>query len=146
MACYCNALIVVHKYPDHVFESIRGEWFNIKETSEPDYFTGGYFERVKETKTNNKILIWGSKKFVKCMMDNFKKKFGSEPSNQHGAMPPDYNPELDTTELCTDTEKSQYWKFIGETQWADTLGLIDIMYATDLFHPKTSNFSTRALI
>ena len=43
------------------------------------------------------------------MMDKFKNTFGFDPSNQHAAMPPEYNPELETTELCTDTEKAQYW-------------------------------------
>ena len=30
VACCCNYPIIVHKYPDHVFESIRLEGFNIK--------------------------------------------------------------------------------------------------------------------
>ena len=77
--------------------------------SAPDYFLGGDFECVKEPKTNNKILKWVSKIHVKKMMDKFKNTFGFDPSNQHAAMPPEYNPELETTELCTDTEKAQYW-------------------------------------
>ena len=40
-------------------------------------------------------------------MENFKNTFGFEPSKQHSAMPPDYKTELDTTDLCTDTEKGQ---------------------------------------
>ena len=56
MACYCDDLIVVHKDPDNVFESIRGKGFTIKETLAPEYSLGGYFERVKECKTKNEIL------------------------------------------------------------------------------------------
>ena len=78
-------------------------------------------------------MTWGSNTYVKSMMDNFKNNFGFEPSNQHAAMQPDCKPEIDTTEICTDTEKAQYWKWIGEIQWAVVLGQIDIMYATIVF-------------
>ena len=33
MACYHNELIVMHKDPYHVFDSIQGKRFTIKETS-----------------------------------------------------------------------------------------------------------------
>ena len=59
MDWYCDDMIFVRKYPDNVFESIRGKGFTIKDTLDPYYFLGGYFERVKEPKTNNKILKWG---------------------------------------------------------------------------------------
>ena len=39
------------------------------------------------------------------MMDNFNNTFGVDISKQHGAMPPEYKPKLDTIELCTDTER-----------------------------------------
>ena len=89
MACYCNDLIIVHKYPDHVFESIIGKGFTITETSAPDYFLGGDLERVKETKTDNKILKWVSRTFDKRMMERFKNNLGFEPSKQHATIPPD---------------------------------------------------------
>ena len=53
MAYYCDDLIVVHKYPGHVFDSILGKGFTIKETYVPEYFLGGNFERVKEPKYDN---------------------------------------------------------------------------------------------
>ena len=54
--CYCDDLIVLYKAPGHVFDSIRGKGITIKETPAPDYFLGGDFERVKESKTDNAIL------------------------------------------------------------------------------------------
>ena len=92
MALYCNDLIIVHKDPDHVFDSIRGNGFNIKETYTPYYFLGGGFERVKETKTNNKILIWGSKTYVNRAMYNINNTLGFYPSKQHAIIPPGYKP------------------------------------------------------
>ena len=45
-------------------------------------------------------------------------------------MPPDYNLELYTTELFTDTEKAQYWQCISEMQLVVALGRIYIMHAS----------------
>ena len=132
MACYCDDLIIVHKDPEHVFDSMRRKGFTIKETSAPDYFLGGDFERVKEPNTNNKILAWGSTTYVKRMMDNFNNILGFEPSKKHAAIPPDYKTELETPELFTDTENAQYWQCIDDMQCAVTLGRTYIMYATVL--------------
>ena len=52
-------------------------------------------------------MTWGSKKYVKSIMENFKSTFGFEPSKQHSEMPPDYKPELYTTEIFTETKKEQ---------------------------------------
>ena len=62
-------------------------------------------------------------------MDNTKNTFGFEPSKKHSTMTTEYKPELNPTELCTDTEKAQYWQCISEIQWSVTLGQIDIMNA-----------------
>ena len=40
------------------------------------------------------------------MVDNFKNTFGFDPTKKHSVVPHNYKPELDTTELCTDTEKA----------------------------------------
>ena len=86
----------MHKDPGCAFESIIGNEFVIKETSSPDYFLGGYFESFKDPKTDNEILTWGSKTYVKRLMENFKNTFSFEASKQHSAMNPKYKPELDT--------------------------------------------------
>ena len=54
--CYFYYLIVVHKGPDHVFDSIRVKGFTTMETSASDYFLGVDFEHVKYPKINNNIL------------------------------------------------------------------------------------------
>ena len=89
MDWYGDDLIDVHKDPGRVFDSIREKYFIIKETSAPDYFLGWYFERVKEPKTENEILKWGSKTYVKRLMENFKHTFVFEASKQHAAMTPE---------------------------------------------------------
>ena len=62
------------------------------------------------------------------MMYNFKNTFGFELSKQHAAMPPDYKPEIDTTDLYTDADKVQHWQYIYEIQWDVTLVQIVTMY------------------
>ena len=44
------------------------------------------------------------------MMDNFKNTLGFDPSKKHAAMPTDYNPELETTDLCNNTVSSLPWE------------------------------------
>ena len=63
--------------------------------SAPYYFLGGYFKRVKYPNTNSDVLTWGSKTYVKRMMDTFKNTFGFDPSKQHSVMP------LNTSLGCT---------------------------------------------
>ena len=82
VACYWDDPIIVHKDPDHLFDSTRGKGLTIKEKSDKDYFLGRYLERVKEPNTNNNILTWVYKTYVKHMMDNLKNTLGSSlPSN-----------------------------------------------------------------
>ena len=71
-------------------------------------------------------------------MENFNKTFGFEPSKHHYAMPPEYKPELYTTEFFTHTEKLQYLQCKGEIKWAIALDQIDIIYANGVvsrYHP-----------
>ena len=96
---YCDDLIVLHKEPVHVFNLIQGEGFTIKETSALEYFLGGYFEHVKDPKSNNEILMWVSKTYVKHMMNNFNNNFVFETSKQNDDMPTNDKTELDITDL-----------------------------------------------
>ena len=73
----------------------------------PDYFLGGYFERVKNPNTDNEILKWGSKTYSKRPMEKIKNTFVFEDYKQHFAMTPEYNTDLDTNQLCTDTDNAQ---------------------------------------
>ena len=98
--------------------------------SSTEYFLGGDIEHVKEHKTDNEILARGSNTFVKRMMENFKNTFCFEPSTQHATIPPGYKTQLDTTNLCNDDEKEQYWQCIVDMQWAIALGRIYIRYVT----------------
>ena len=129
VACYFDDLIVVHTDPDHVFDSIKGKIFTIQEKFSAEYFLGRNFERVKDTKSDNKIITWISKTYVKPIVDNLKNKFGLEPNNKYTATPPNYNPQLDITDLYNHANKDQYWQCINYLQSTVALGRIDTMYA-----------------
>ena len=113
-----------------MFDSIQGKGFTIKEKSAPEYFLGRNFEHVKEPKTYNDILKWGSKTYVKRMMDNFKNTFRFETFNKHASVPPEHNPKLTTTEIWNNDNKDLHWEYIGLVQWDVALGCIDIICAT----------------
>ena len=129
MECYFDDLIVVHKYPNYLFESILRKRFTIKETSDLEYFLGGDFEHIKEPKSNNEILMWVQNTYAKRMMDNLKNSFDFDPSKQNSVMSPNYNSDIDITDLLNDAKKAQHCKCVGEIQWALALGRIDIIYA-----------------
>ena len=63
-------------------------------------------------------------------MDNFNNTFSFEPYKQHSVVPPDYTPDFDTTDICNDAKKAQYWQRIGKIQWYVSLGWIYIIYDT----------------
>ena len=119
----------MHKDPYHVFDSIQGKVFTIKEISALEYFLGRNFDPIKEPMSYNNILTWGSNTYVKLMMGKFKNTSGFEPTKQHADMPPNYKPEINITDLCNDAEKDQYCQSNGEMQWSVSLGRINIMYA-----------------
>ena len=120
----------MHKYPDHVFDFIQVKGFTIKETYSPEYFLCDDFKSVKDPKSNNYILILGSKTYDKCMMDNFKNSFSFEPSKQHADMPPNYKPDLKITDIYNDANNAKYWQCIGELQWSVALCCINIIHDT----------------
>ena len=64
------------------------------------------------------------------MMYSLNNTFGFEPSNKHYDVPPNYNPDINITELCNDTNNYQYLKCICEMKWTVALGHINILYAT----------------
>ena len=107
VAYYCDNLVVVHNYPDHVFDSIWGKGFNINHTSTWEYVLSRDFDCVKEPKSNNKILTWVSNTYAKHMMYSFNNSFGFEPTMQHAALPTNYKSDLDITDLCKYSDKYQ---------------------------------------
>ena len=64
------------------------------------------------------------------MMDNSKNTFGFESYKQHSAMPPNYKPDIDISDICNDANKSQYWQCIVVMKWSVALGRINIICAT----------------
>ena len=73
--------------------------FTIKGASATENFLGSNFDNAKEPKPNSEILMCCSKTYVKRMMDNFKNTFFFEPSKEHTAMPTNYKPEFNITDI-----------------------------------------------
>ena len=52
--------------------------------------------------------------YGKHIMDNFNNTFGFYTSKKNAAIPPDYQPKLDNTDVCNDADKAQYWQCIDD--------------------------------
>ena len=90
-----------------------------------DYHLGGNFGQDPDG-----TLYWGSRTYIKKMLDNYEREFGSQPSKKPSApLPTGDHPELDDTSLLDDAGIKIYQSMIGALQWCITLGRFDIQYA-----------------
>lgn len=70
------------------------------------------------------------KKYVEKMIKGYAQMFGEQPKRRvFSPLEKGDHPELDTSELCSTDEVQKYQSLIGSTQWAVSLGRIDITTA-----------------
>jgi Reverse transcriptase (RNA-dependent DNA polymerase) len=79
------------------------------------------------TRNNDNTLCISPTKYIEKLIKNYKKLFSMKPS-QNVSSPLDKgdHPELDTSELCTEVQISQYQSMIGSLQWIVTIGRFDV--------------------
>ena len=114
--------------PDNaaVLKDLQSRFKKLKDVGAPEYYLGGDFKRESGTED---VLTLGSKTYVKRMLDQYEKLFGSPPAMKNDPLPSRDHPELDVSDLCDDKDRSLYQSLIGMLQWAVTLGRYDIMAA-----------------
>ena len=97
--------------------------FKMKGVGAPVYHLGGDFQRV-----SNEKLAFGSKTYIKMILDQYKKLFPAEGLSKktRTTLPTKYHPELDTSPLLDQDGITLYQSLIGMLQWAVTLGRYDI--------------------
>jgi hypothetical protein len=108
---------------DDILQSKHG--FKLKGVGEPRYHLGGDFRRMMEPEH---MLTWGSKTYVKRMMENYEQMFGEPVANRktYAPLSPNDHPELDESEFCIEIQKKHFWSMIGELQWVVALGRFDV--------------------
>jgi hypothetical protein len=73
------------------------------------------------------MLCISPTKYIEKLIKNSKKLFGMKPSqNVKSPLDKGDHPELDTPELCSKEQISQYQSMIGSLQWIVAIGRFDI--------------------
>ena len=72
-------------------------------------------------------LCYGPRKYIQKMMDGYFQMFGEQPKTvYHSPLEPNDHPEVDESEFCDPDDIQKYQSMIGSSQWAITIGRIDI--------------------
>ena len=137
---YVDDVLLISHVPNDVMEKIASE-FEIKnnEWGPPEFYLGAGIEKF--TVYNDSGIVgnfWSmtSKKFVDNLVktvedmlaeDGRELKSKSFSRKHKGALPPNYKPELDTTDECNEKNASRFRQIIGLLRWAIELGRFDIL-------------------
>ena len=125
---YVDDLMAVMKDPAEFFRRLSDvniHNYKLKGVGPPEYHLGGNFGRDPDG-----TLWWGSQSYVEKMLKNYERQFGSMPHKKSSPLVDGDHPELDTTDLLDEANKTVYMSMVGAMQWAVTLGRIDLAYST----------------
>ncbi|HSN65751.1 MAG TPA: reverse transcriptase domain-containing protein, partial [Fusibacter sp.] len=123
---YVDDIMHIGKNPQKFFDALTNEHnYKLKGVGKPVYHLGGDFSRDEKDNT----LAWGTKSYVKKMLNNYKTMFGNDPKPYSTPMAEQDHPELDLTEELDETGIKMYQSLIGALQWLVTLGRFDILCA-----------------
>jgi hypothetical protein len=99
------------------------------------------------TRDEDNTLCISLTKYIDKLVKNYEKLVGMKPSTSvTSPLEKGFNPELDTSELCTTEQITQYQSMIGTLQWIVTIGRFDINTAVmtmSVFHiaPRVGHLS-----
>lgn len=151
---YVDDVLVVSQAPAEVMKCI-GREFQIKndEYGPPKIYLGAGIS--KYTLSNGKEC-WSmdSKQYVKAAVETVQRlleedgrelKTSKRTGGTHGALPTNYQPELDSTPECDAEHASRYRQIIGILRWAIELGRFDILLEVSLLSQYQANPRVRHL-
>ena len=124
---YVDDLLAIMKDPTKFFNDLTEKHnYDLKGVGDPDYHLGASFTRDKDG-----TLALDATRYVKKLVESFKKMFGEDPPKQGVSCPiePKSHPELDESPLLGAEGVKQYQSIIGALLWAVTLGRFDIFIA-----------------
>ena len=109
---YVDDIMVMSKDPQAFMDDLQ-KTFKMKGVGPPDYHLGGNFKRLSNGK-----LSWGSKTYIKKILDQYQRLFPQEKFKKKTKTPltPKYHPELDVSELLDTAGKRLYQSLIGMLQ------------------------------
>ena len=120
---YVEDLTAALKDPEVFFEALKAKGeLDLKEVSDkPEVFLGGSIERDSDG-----TLAWGAKRYIASCLKDIEREKGELPHKKNAPLPENTHPELDTSPLLNEKDKSRYQSLIGMLQWIVTLGRFDI--------------------
>ena len=124
---YVDDLMAIMKDPTQFFTDLNEKHnYDLKGVGDPEFHLGATFCRDKDG-----TLAIDATRYVKKVVENFRKNFGEEPPKTGVSCPmePKSHPELDDSPLLPQLGITQYQSLIGALQWAVTLGRFDIFPA-----------------
>ena len=119
-------LLCAGKDAEQFWNEVKSKGYKLKGVGPPTYHLGATFQRTKEPES---MMTWGAVRYIQKILEQYERIFGEPVKNSrkiHAALEPGDHPELDTSTLCSEEEKSKYMSLVGCLQWAFTLGRIDI--------------------
>jgi hypothetical protein len=145
---YVDDVLVVSNAPEEVMKCIGSE-FQIKndEYGPPTIYLGAGIS--KYTLSDGKEC-WSmdSKQYVRSAIETVQNllaedgrelKTSKKTGGTHGALPTNYQPELDSTPECDEEHASRYRQIIGILRWAIELGRFDILLEVSLLSQYQAN-------
>ena len=115
---YVEDLTAALKDPEVFFEALKAKGeLDLKEVSDkPEVFLGGSIERDSDG-----TLAWGAKRYIASCLKDIEREKGELPHKKNAPLPENTHPELDTSPLLNEKDKSRYQSLIGMLQWIATL-------------------------
>lgn len=131
---YVDDVLAISHNPLSIMEGISSH-FEIKndEIAEPKSYLGADIEKFQLPDGRNAWSLTANS-YVKNAIDTVERLLAEDGrtlksgARKHkGPLPPDYKPELDTTEECNADMTSRFQQLIGILRWAVELGRVDII-------------------
>ena len=125
IATWVDDLAIACKDSAEIIRQLREVYnYGIKGDGPIEYHLGGNFDRDPDG-----TLAYSPKKYIQCMMDNYKTMFGELPKEQTSPLEKGDHPEMDMTEELDQDGIAKYQSLIGALQWLITLGRFDVAQA-----------------
>ena len=119
---YVDDLAVMAENPSDVYQMLRDVGkYKLREEEGISYHIGGDFFRDPDG-----TLCYGAKTYIKRMLANYERMFGTMPKEYNSPLDAGDHPELDTSEFLDDDGIKKYQSIIGALQWAVSLCRYDI--------------------
>jgi len=145
---YVDDVLVISHAPEEIMKGI-GKEFEIKnnEYGPPKIYLGAGISKYTLS-SGKECWSMDSKQYIRAAVETVQRlleedgrelKTSKRTGGTHGALPVNYQPELDATAECDAEHASRYRQIIGILRWAIELGRFDILLEVSLMLQYQAN-------